>query len=1067
MNGLFDPANGEVYVDNSLSSNISVLDGQTDSLLTTIAVGDQPQDPALDPSNGEIYVPDYLSESVSVISTTSNTVLTTLSVGSGPQGATYDPANGDVYVNDAGSSQVSVISTSSNTVIDTIPVGDVPSVRPTYDPSNGDLYVTNQGSGNLSVISGSTNTVVATVPLQGTNNHEAALDSGTGDLYVSNQADGSVSVVDGANNSVVATIPVGANPIDAAYDPFTGSLYVPTIYDDYVDWINASSELWAGTFTLTGQPGYAIYDPVDTLVWETSNDGSLEGISGFSEALVAIVGLPASSTGTPIVDTTNGNLFVPIVGADQVSIVNGGNATPFQASLSALPDPAGVGQGVQFAAHVAGGPCPCTYAWAFGDTGTSAAQNPTHAYSATGTYTVELTATSHTGQTDTVWTNITVTSVSPLAVALSASPTSVSVGSSSVLTATVSGGVSPYSYVWSGLPTGCVSSNSSTLDCTPTAAGAYQPEVAVHDSDGHEATAETYLNATSVEPLTVSLSASPSTVTVGSTSVLTATASGGVPAYTYSWSDLPAGCSPSTSSVLDCTPSTAGSYQPKVTVDDSDEHAASAETYLNATAAAGTLTASLKLSSSSVTVGESVTLTTTVSGGTSPYSYSWPSLPGGCTSGNEATLSCTPTSVGSTEIEVRVADSASHQATAYANLTVTPASGPVVEAVAISPNLPSLSPGASLAFTATATCDQGGCPSSGVTFTWSLSNDVGNLSSLTGASVTFTAGAGQGSTVLTVRASLNSVSVTTETTVTVTLAPPPKSSGFSLFGLSTDLSYLVVVGLLLLIVLIAAVALRSSRTSHRLERPSQPPEVRPSATPAARLPEPMAVGGSSAVAQPPAVPSGLASGPSAASSTTYAQPAPYNPPSSPSSGSPAWPSGFDTSWPPARSEEMAAPAASTAGSAAPPSPPEVVEVEGVDSEGFDKRSSGDSPDAGPHARERREEVERGLSEVLRGPSGGVPLVQDPRRLRALLSDTCPGATREIELLLRAQKAGITDEILEVRSRGSSSPARGLISRRLTRRMVAETETAEPAARWAVEAWMTVLLDPRLDEHGAS
>jgi immune inhibitor A len=49
-----------------------------------------------------------------------------------------------------------------------------------------------------------------------------------------------------------------------------------------------------------------------------------------------------------------------------------------------------VGESVGFTASVADGTGPFTYAWAFGDGAVSSAQNPSHAYSALGTYAVHL-----------------------------------------------------------------------------------------------------------------------------------------------------------------------------------------------------------------------------------------------------------------------------------------------------------------------------------------------------------------------------------------------------------------------------------------------------------------------------------------------------------------------------------------------------------------------------------------------------------------------------------------------------------------------------------------------------
>lgn len=53
---------------------------------------------------------------------------------------------------------------------------------------------------------------------------------------------------------------------------------------------------------------------------------------------------------------------------------------------------------ITFSAPVSGGAAPKTYAWTFGDGGTSTAQSPTHSYNKAGTFTVSLTVTDANGR---------------------------------------------------------------------------------------------------------------------------------------------------------------------------------------------------------------------------------------------------------------------------------------------------------------------------------------------------------------------------------------------------------------------------------------------------------------------------------------------------------------------------------------------------------------------------------------------------------------------------------------------------------------------------------------------
>ena len=99
----------------------------------TIPVGSDPGALAVDTMNGDIYVTNSLSNNVSVISGSTDTLVGTIEVGSAPSALAVDTANGDVYVANTDSNNVSVVSGASNALVATIPVGDGPAF-----PASGD-----------------------------------------------------------------------------------------------------------------------------------------------------------------------------------------------------------------------------------------------------------------------------------------------------------------------------------------------------------------------------------------------------------------------------------------------------------------------------------------------------------------------------------------------------------------------------------------------------------------------------------------------------------------------------------------------------------------------------------------------------------------------------------------------------------------------------------------------------------------------------------------------------------------------------------------------------------------
>lgn len=248
-----------------------------------------------------------------------------------------------------------------------------------------------------------------------------------------------------------------------------------------------------------------------------------------------------------------------------------------------------------------------SYQWDFGDgSPLSSSANPTHTYTASGTYTVSFVATLTNGIcnfTDTKTLVVTVGSSSNI----TPSQSNVSCFGTATGSATVTptGGLNPYTYAWS--PGGQTSSSVTGLT-----AGNYT--VTVYDNVGCSSTGT--INITQPTALnTTSVSSTPKACTTNN-GTATVYPSGGTPNYTYSWN--PTGQTTSTATGLN-----SGTHT--VTVTDS-RGCASTRTVTVSVAASPTVTAGSTVASCSLTNG---TATASTSGGSPAYTYAW--QPGGQT----------------------------------------------------------------------------------------------------------------------------------------------------------------------------------------------------------------------------------------------------------------------------------------------------------------------------------------------------------------------------------------------------------------------------------------------------
>ncbi len=335
---------------------------------------------------------------------------------------------------------------------------------------------------------------------------------------------------------------------------------------------------------------------------------------------------------------------------------------------------------VGFTGTASGGTAPYSYAWNFGDGASSLLQDPSHTYSAPGNYTAHLWVNDSASGSATAQVSIAVwNALQPVTVSLQALPTTATLGNAVAFTATPGGGTGTYtSYLWSSLPTGCPTPTAPSFSCTPTVVGHWNVSVVVADSGGRQGTARVQVNVYSGTPpaLTLALVAVPRAFSLGTSTTLTATPSGGTPPYaSYAWTGLPSGCASAVQASFSCVPAAAGHFNVTATVTDTAGVQASGTVELDVWSTPTSVGVTATAHPASLAVGSSTTLDAVAQGGSGTYpTYAWGALPPGCTAQNAASFSCAPSSPGHYNATVMVTDSQGHSGHAIVEIDVYSAS---------------------------------------------------------------------------------------------------------------------------------------------------------------------------------------------------------------------------------------------------------------------------------------------------------------------------------------------------------------------------------------------------------
>ncbi len=237
-----------------------------------------------------------------------------------------------------------------------------------------------------------------------------------------------------------------------------------------------------------------------------------------------------------------------------------------------------------------GGTAPYTYAWSTTPTRTTAMITGLRV----GSYTVTITD----SKGCTAVRSVTVTGVPPLT--LGSVPTAVlcNGGNTGSINLTVNGGTPSYTFQWSN--------GATTEDISGLTAGTYN--VTVTDANGCVATAGVSVS----EPQPIVATATPVNIACngGATGAVNLSIVGGTSPFTYSWSNG--------ATTRDIASLTAGSYS--VTITDKNNCTATASAAVTQKDSINVITTATHVS---CTGGTSGSITTSVTGGTSPFTYLW------------------------------------------------------------------------------------------------------------------------------------------------------------------------------------------------------------------------------------------------------------------------------------------------------------------------------------------------------------------------------------------------------------------------------------------------------------
>jgi len=314
------------------SENVAKPGEPTVGLLANISTGRSSSAVAVNPDTNRVYVLNFYISTMSIIDGATNKVITTIPIGEHPSALAINSVTNRIYVTHSNNNTIYVIDGDTNSVVAKITAAS-PSNCIVLNSVTNQAYLANI-DGEWSVVDLNSNIIDTTKKISRKNINDMALNQALNQIYVT--TDGEIWVIYGRTRGIINKVQLWKTPPGGIADnPVTGRMYV-TFYDDNqigVKVIEKKANTVLETVTVGKGPrgmmpstqAIAVNHITNQIYMCNVDDNTVSVIDGFTNTVMATI--PVSQQGLPFssltVNPMTNRVYVTSPDMGSVSVLDG------------------------------------------------------------------------------------------------------------------------------------------------------------------------------------------------------------------------------------------------------------------------------------------------------------------------------------------------------------------------------------------------------------------------------------------------------------------------------------------------------------------------------------------------------------------------------------------------------------------------------------------------------------------------------------------------------------------------------------------------------------------------